>query len=112
MISSGSRRLASHHPELHPARFADHALIPGRIPDELHVGFIHAIDRQNLALRIVRDGRPHAATGRGQRHFHFHFRSAVILLDQAAIVNQTEIDNVDRDFRIVTLLQLVPDVVF
>jgi hypothetical protein len=31
------------HPELHPARFADHVLIPGWVPDELHIGFIDAV---------------------------------------------------------------------
>jgi hypothetical protein len=36
--------LGSDHPELHPARFADHILIPGRVPNELDIGFIDAVD--------------------------------------------------------------------
>ena len=64
---------------------------------------------ENFALRIVRDRRAHAAAGRGQRHFHFHLRAAFRFVDQLAIVNQAEIDDVYRDFRIVTLLELVPD---
>jgi hypothetical protein len=39
------KNYASDHPELHAARFTDHVLIPGRIPDELDIGFIHAVDR-------------------------------------------------------------------
>src|SRR6185437_5565291 len=50
------------HPELHPARFADHVLVPRWVPDQLDVGFIHTIDRQNLALGVVGDGRSHSAT--------------------------------------------------
>ena len=42
---------------LHPARFANHILVPRRVPDELHISFIDAVYAQNLALRIVRDCR-------------------------------------------------------
>src|SRR5437899_7761692 len=34
----------SNHAELHPNCFDDHDLITGRVPDELHISFIHAID--------------------------------------------------------------------
>jgi len=43
-----------HHPKLHPTRFADHVLIPRRIPDELNIGFIDAVDRKDFALCIMR----------------------------------------------------------
>src|SRR5882724_1315471 len=59
------RRAALDHAELHSAGFADHVLVPWRIPNELHVGFINAVYAQNFALRIVRDRRAHSATGRG-----------------------------------------------
>ena len=36
---------ASDHPELHPARFADHVLIPRRIPHELDIGLVYTVDR-------------------------------------------------------------------
>ena len=60
----------------------------------------------------MRDCRTHAAAGRGQCHFHFDARAAVILLHQFAIVNQTKIDNVDWNFRVVALLQLIPNIRF
>ena len=34
----------SNHAELHSAGFADHVLIPRRVPNELHIGFINAVD--------------------------------------------------------------------
>src|SRR6266542_2361003 len=105
-----ARSLCSDHPELHPARFADHILIPGRIPDELDIGFIHAVNRQNFALGVVGYCGPHAAARRSERHFHFHAHPAVILFSQTTIVNQTKVNNVDRDFGIVALPKLVPDV--
>jgi hypothetical protein len=101
---------ASDHSELHATRFADHILIPRRIPDELDISLIYAVDRQNLALSVVRDRWPHPAARRSERHFHFHARAAIILFDQTAIVNQTKINNVDRDFGVVALPKLVPDV--
>jgi hypothetical protein len=100
------------HPELHPTRVADHVLIPRWIPDQLDVGFIYAIDRQNLALGIVGDGRSHSATRRGQCHLHIHARAAVLFLCQLAIVNQSEVDNVHRNFRVITLAQLIPNIIF
>ena len=53
--------------------------------------------------------RSHPTAGRGKRHFHVHFRSTLRPLGKLAIVYQSEIDDVHRDFRIETLLQLVPD---
>ena len=103
-------KVASDHSELHAARFADHILIPRRIPDQLDICFIYAVDRQNLALSVVRDRWSHPAARRSERHFHFHARAAIILFDQTAIVNQTKINNIDRDFRIVALPKLIPDV--
>src|SRR5947207_12933927 len=64
-----------HHAELHPARFTDHVLVPGRIPDELAFSFVHAVDRKNLALRIMRNRRAHSASGGGEAHLHGHFHS-------------------------------------
>ena len=100
----------SRHPELHSAGFADHVLVPRRIPDELHVGFVDAVDAQNFALRIVRNCRSHSAAGRGQSHFRFDARAAVLLFAQATIVDQTKIDDVNRNLGVITLPELVPDV--
>src|SRR5207244_12901361 len=61
---------------------------------------------------VVSDGRAHAATRRGQSHFHFHPRAAILFLAQTTIINQTQIDNVHRDLRIVALPQLVPYIFF
>src|SRR6266702_1047661 len=77
----------SAHPELHPARFADHILVPWWIPHELHISFIDAVYAQNFALRIVRDGRAHPAARGGQSHFYFHSCSAIFFLAQATIVD-------------------------
>jgi len=100
------------HAELHSPGFADHVLVPRRIPDQLHIRFIDTIDRQNFALRIVRDRRSHSATRRSQGHFYFDARPAVVFFDQATIINQTKIDNVHRNFWVEALLELVPNIVF
>ena len=33
------------HSELHSPGFADHVLVPRRVPDQLHIGLIHTVDR-------------------------------------------------------------------
>ena len=38
------RNARLNHAELHSPRFADHVLIPGRVPNELDIGFIDAVD--------------------------------------------------------------------
>jgi hypothetical protein len=97
------------HSELHPPGFADHVLVPWRVPDQLHVGFVDAVDAQDLALGVVRDGRSHAAARRGQGHFHFDLLAAFGFIHQPAIVNQTEVDNIHRNFGVEALLELLPD---
>jgi hypothetical protein len=58
----------------------------------------------------MRDGRSHAAARRGKCHFHLDASAAFIVLDQTAIVNQTKINNIDWNFRVIALAKLVPDV--
>jgi hypothetical protein len=71
---TGKTGAFSDHAELHLARFADYVLVPGRVPNEQHIGFI---DAQNFALRIVYDRRSHAATRRSKRDLHIHFQAAL-----------------------------------
>src|SRR5947207_3289723 len=73
------------HSQFHPPSFTDHVLVPRRIPNQLHISFIDAVDRQDFALRVVGDGWTHSATRRGQSHFHFYPRAAIIFLEQSTI---------------------------
>ena len=43
-FAQNDNRYGLYHAELHPTGFADHVLVPRRIPDELDNGFIDAID--------------------------------------------------------------------
>ena len=106
------RNAQLNHAELHPPRFADHVLVPRRVPNELDISFVDAIDTQNLTLRIVGDCRSHSAARGRERHFHFHFGAAFRFFDQPAIVNEAKIDNVHRDLRVVALTKLGPHVFF
>ncbi len=69
---------------------------------------------EQLVLHVLRKHRPHAAAGRGQRHLHVHacnVSGAPSGVD-VAIVDQAQVHDVDRDFRVVTGPQLVPDFLF
>ncbi len=97
-------RAALDHPELHPARFADHVLVPGRVPNELDIRFIHTVDGQDFALRIIRDRRIHSAIERSESHLHFP--AAFRPLGQLTIGSQTEINQLHRNLWVETLPQL------
>ena len=43
-LAQNDNRYDLYHAELHPTGFTDHVLVPRRIPDELDIGFIDAID--------------------------------------------------------------------
>ena len=53
------------------------------------------------------DHSAHTATGRGERHFNGYF--VVVDFD---VVNQTQVDNVNRNFRIIAFLQRFIDLFF
>src|SRR6266508_4287732 len=101
---------ASHQSQLEFRSLGHHALVPRRVPDQFHVRLIDLLNRQEFVLHVLREHRPHAATRRRQRHFHVRF-VGVARADrrELAIVDQSEIDDIDRDLRVVTRLKLVPD---
>ena len=82
-------------------------------PNQFDSHIVDAFEREQLVLHVLRKHRAHAATGRGQCHFDIHADSCPRASGaQVAIVNQAEIDDVHRDFRVVTGAQLVPDFLF
>ena len=101
----------SDHTQFHAAFFGNHILIPGRIPDKFDLRIIDSLDRHDACLGIRRDHRAHATPGSRQSHFDHRHGLASLILDEA-VVNQTEIDDIHRDFRIVDRLQLRPDLFF
>src|SRR5262245_57544227 len=56
------------------------------------------------------DRRSHTAAGGGQSHFHFYARSTAVFFHQSTIVDEAKIDDVDRNLRVITLPELIPDV--
>jgi hypothetical protein len=41
---TGNAGASLNHPEFHPSCFADHVLVPRRVPNKLDIGFIDAVD--------------------------------------------------------------------
>ena len=64
---------------------------------------------QNLGSRILSNRRTHPTAGSSQRHLDFHLCAGILRSHDLAIVNQTEIHNVYRNFGIVHRAELVPD---
>ena len=83
---------------------ADHALVPGRVPDQFHIGLLDGIKRQKSFLNVARDLAAQMAAGRSEGHFDI----GLAVVDGNA-VNQAQIDDIEGNFRVKTLTQLFPN---
>ena len=93
--------------ELFAAVSGNHALVPWRIPNEMDVRFLDGIQRQQTGLDVSCDLPAEMATRGSERHFHVHFAAV-----ERHVVNQTEIDDVQRDFGVEALTQFIPNALF
>jgi hypothetical protein len=80
--------------------------------DDVDGGVVDVFDGEDAALGVGGDGGAHAAAGGGEGHFDFGFAAAGFCIDDAAIVNEAEVDDVDRDFGVVDVAELGPDGLF
>src|SRR5574341_336794 len=80
--------------------FTDHAWIPGWVPYQIDAGITDPFQRHDSLFGIGGDHRSHAAAGGRQRHLDGDF--IVIHLD---VVNQTEVDDIHWNLRIVTVVE-------
>src|SRR4029077_8272496 len=85
----------------HPAR------VPGRVPDHADIDLSHSRHGRNCVLHHYRQFLRRRAIGRGQRHVDLH-RAIVGDVDA---VNQTDLVDVGRNFRIIDGLERGHDLV-
>ena len=96
--------------ELHLAFLRDHLLIPGWFPSDAYFRGGYAGHEEDFVLGVFRDGRAHATTRCGQRHGDIDFvAQTVIGLEDIHRINETEINDVHRDFWIKNFFELLPD---
>ncbi len=98
-----------HHPRLQPRRLRHHRLVPRRVEDELDVGIADRRDQLELVADVGDEHLAHAAAGRGERHLHGDVARAVRIGRDLALVDEPEVDDVDRDLGVEAGAQLVPD---
>jgi hypothetical protein len=102
-------REGSINPESATSGRRDHGLVPGRIPDDLDVGFCHTGQPQDLLLGIAGNDAPHTAAGGGEGHLDRDAMIAVLGRFQGEVIDEAEVDDVDRDFGIEAGPQCVPN---
>src|SRR5580704_10435992 len=85
--------------ELLAGRFADHAGIPGGLPDYLNVDVAHFREGANPLLHLLGNLLGRRATLRGKGHFDGDV-AGVVVLD---VVDQPQVNDIDGDFRVVAL---------
>src|SRR6202522_4220312 len=98
----------SHHSRLQTSLLGHHAVIPWRIEHQLHVRARHGGNDLHLIAHILNQNLPHAAAGSRERHLDVDRAGIVDILGDIAFVYQAEIDDIDRDLRVVAGLELLP----
>src|SRR5580658_7248683 len=96
------------HAGLKPRRFRHHRLAPRGIEGELDIDLAHGWYRGKLFLDVLDQDITHAASRRGQRHRNAQIPRVVFVSADFALVDQSQIDDVDRDLRIVAAAHLLP----
>ena len=82
-------------------------MVPGRVPDQLDIGFLDLIEREQFGLNIGGDLAAEMAAGRGERHFYVH-----AVAGDFDVVDQTEIDDIQRNFGVIAIPELIPNFLF
>src|SRR5690606_8526028 len=104
----GSKPPASEQAGFQPGLVRHHVLVPGRIEHQLDVGLGNGRHRLDLGAHVVHQDVAHAAAGRGQCHADGNGALALGVAAEHAVVDQAQIDDVDRDLRIEAGAQLLP----
>src|SRR3990170_7729634 len=79
---------------------------PRRVPHDLYLRLLHAGERLDLPLHVRGEIRGRGAARGGERHLDHDPR-----VTDVDVVHESEVVNVDRDLRVVALLQHRDDVV-
>lgn len=81
--------------------------MPRRVPNKFDVRFLNLFEGKDFALDIACDLAAEMATGSGQRHFDIDARTI-----ERDVVDEAQVDYIERDFRIVAVSKLIPDLLF
>jgi hypothetical protein len=83
--------------------------MPGRIPDDLDIGFCDSGQAKNLLLGITGNDPAHAAAGSGEGHFYRDAMAALLGWLQGEVLDEAKVNDVYWDFGIKAGFQRVPD---
>src|ERR1700685_4527485 len=90
--------LCSHHARLQARLVGHHGLIPRRIKYQFNIRLRDRGDDLHLVAYILHQNLAHAAARRGQSHLDVDRARRVLVLADVALVDQSQIDDVDRYF--------------
>jgi [glutamine synthetase] adenylyltransferase / [glutamine synthetase]-adenylyl-L-tyrosine phosphorylase len=86
--------------------------MPWRVPNHFDHRFVDAGQCEQFFLRIPGDNAAHAATGSGQGHLDIHAVAGFAERFDAEVIDQSEIDNIHRDLRVITGFERIPELLF
>src|SRR5437879_525679 len=99
----------SEQPQLQPGRLGHLVRSPGWIEDDLDVELADPREAADLSLHVLLEDLTHPAAGGGEGHADLDAPVAVGEGERFDAVDQPEIDDVDRDLRIVDGPEDIPD---
>src|SRR6185312_9560457 len=85
-----------------------HALVPGRVERQLDACFAHRGYALDLVLHVIDQDLAHPAAGGRESQAHLAGACPVLVGLHGAVVHQAEVDDVDRDLRVVAGPHLRP----
>src|SRR5439155_6121001 len=90
-------------------RSGEHALIPRLLPHQFYVSFANPGYCEQLVLNIFLEKLSHAATLRRESETNRGVISSCGKRRDNTMIDQAQIDDIDRDFEIETRSQLMPN---
>src|SRR5206468_12985860 len=87
----------------------EHALIPRRLPHQFYVSFANPGNCEQLVLNIFLEKLSHAAALRRESETNRGLISSCGKRRDNTMIDQAQIDDIDRDFGIETRSQLMPN---
>src|SRR6202165_6045037 len=100
--------LISHHAGLQTSFVRHHGLVPGRVEHQFDIRSRNRRDYLHFVAHVLDQYLAHSAARRRQGHLDVDRAGRIFVLADIAFVNQPQVDDIDRNFRVIASLELLP----
>src|SRR5690348_5745529 len=105
MVRGSAQRLSSLNSQLFAGVWAEALRRPRRIPNHVHIDVTYSYELLDAGFYLLANGYMRWAALSCQSHIHSHILLLVFGRVEPNAIDQSQINNVDRNFRIVAVFQ-------